>query len=129
MKLKPFALERWMTTWEMEVTHDICESGILPMSLRDLYDLIGPEEAARLAEDITTMPQMYSEARGTEALRSILASTYVNTTAENILVTTGAIEANFLLFNSLVGAGDHVVAVTPAYQQLNTLPEALGARV
>ena len=45
------------------------------------------------------------------------------------MVTTGAIEANFLLFNVLLDPGDHVVAVNPAYQQLNSVPRAVGAEV
>jgi len=44
-------------------------------------------------------------------------------------VTTGAIEANFLLFNVLLDAGDHVVAPYPAYQQLYSVPRAIGCDV
>ena len=51
------------------------------------------------------MPLGYSEARGTIALRSALAATYNSVSPDQILVTTGAIEANFLLFNVLLDAG------------------------
>ena len=129
MKIERFELERWMTRWELEVTHDICESGILPMSLDELYSLIGSSSASRLEEAIRTMPLSYSEARGTEELRGLLASTYADATADDILVTTGAIEANFLAFNTLLNPGDHVVAVSPAYQQLHSVPRAIGAEV
>ena len=44
-------------------------------------------------------------------------------------MTTGAIEANFLLFNVLLNPGDHVVAPYPAYQQLYSVPRALGCEV
>jgi len=129
MKIERFELERWMTRWELEVDYDICESGILPLSLAELYTLIEPDAADCLQESIATMPLGYSEARGTIALRSILADTYRNTTPEDILVTTGAIEANFLVFNALLNPGDHVVAVSPAYQQLHSVPKAIGAEV
>ncbi len=129
MKIERFELERWMTRWELEVTHDICESGILPMSLDELYGLIGSDAASRLDYTIRTMPLSYSEARGTEELRGLLASTYQGVTADDILVTTGAIEANFLVFNTLLNPGDHVVAVSPAYQQLHSVPKAIGAEV
>lgn len=129
MNYETFALERWMTRWELEVSHDICESGIKPMSLEDIYDLL-PEAVARdLEVAIRTTPLGYSEARGTLALREALAGTYKDTGAENILVTTGAIEANFLLFNVLLQPGDHAVVVDPAYQQLQSVPRALGAEV
>ena len=36
MKIETFALERWMTTWEMKVEFDLTESGILPQSVNDL---------------------------------------------------------------------------------------------
>src|SRR5918997_984045 len=70
----------------------------------------------------------YSEAPGSLELRSLLAATYRETGPEEVLVTTGAIEANFLLFNVLLEAGDHVVVVHPAYQQLESVPKAIGGR-
>jgi aspartate/methionine/tyrosine aminotransferase len=118
-----------MTRWELEVEYDICESGILPLSLGELYTLIDSEQAADLEAQVTSMPQSYSEARGTLALRTALANTYCGVTPDDILVTTGAIEANFLLFNTLLDPGNHVVAVSPAYQQLNSVPKAVGADV
>ncbi len=129
MNYETFALERWMTRWELEVTHDICESGIKPLSLREVFSLLPKDTADTLREKIETVPLGYSEARGTIGLRTALADTYQNTSADEILVTTGAIEANFLLFNVLVQSGDHVVVVDPAYQQLQSVPKALGAEV
>ena len=129
MKLEPFALERWMTRWELLVEYDICESGILPMSLQDLFAMIGPQNSNELQRDILTSPLVYSEARGTLALRTALADTYRGVSPDDILVTIGAIEANFLVFNTLLSPGDHVVAVSPAYQQLHSVPRAIGAEV
>jgi aspartate/methionine/tyrosine aminotransferase len=125
VKLERFELERWMTTWELDVDYDIAESGVYPLSLAELYDLIGEEPAAELADQILKTRLGYSEARGTEALRSIIAGTFKRATADDVLVTTGAIEANFLLFNALLQEGDHVVAVSPAYQQLLSVPGAI----
>jgi aspartate/methionine/tyrosine aminotransferase len=62
-------------------------------------------------------------------LRSLLAATYRATGPDEVLVTTGAIEANFLLFNVLLDAGDHVVVVHPAYQQLESVPRAIGCEI
>ncbi len=129
MNIERFELERWMTRWELDVDYDICESGILPMSLGELSSLIGPTASTELETLITTMPQSYSEARGTLALRTVLAETYSGVLPEEVLVTTGAIEANFLVFNALLRPGDHVVAVAPAYQQLHSVPRAIGAEV
>jgi len=129
MKIEPFLLERWMTRHETHVKYDIAESGILPLST---HDLLGFEpEGARAAalEALLQLPLGYSEARGTVALRSALAATYQSVTPDHILVTTGAIEANYLLFNVLLDAGDHVIAPYPAYQQLYSVPRAIGCDV
>lgn len=129
MKIEPFLLERWMTRHETHVKYDIAESGILPLSTHDL--LAFEPEGARAAtlEALLQLPLGYSEARGTIALRSALAATYQSMTPDHILVTTGAIEANFLLFNVLLDAGDHVIAPYPAYQQLYSVPRAIGCDV
>jgi aspartate/methionine/tyrosine aminotransferase len=129
MKIEPFLLERWMTAHELSATYDIAESGILPLSLNDLLAFEGPEERQAILEGLLETPLGYSEASGSHELKTTLASTYRNRGPENILITTGAIEANFLLFNVLLDPGDHVVAVNPAYQQLNSVPRAVGAEV
>lgn len=127
MRIETFALERWMTTWETKVEYDIAESGILPMTVNELLDL-EPDRDVTLARLLDTRLG-YSEAPGSIELRSLLAATYRDTSPDEILVTTGAIEANFLTFNTLLDPGDHVVAVYPAYQQLYSVPRAIGCEV
>lgn len=129
MKIETFALERWMTTWETVVVFDIAESGILPMSVNELLDLLPPDEREATLRQLLDTRLGYSEAPGSLELRSLLAATYQATGPDEILVTTGAIEANFLLFNTLLDPGDHVVAVYPAYQQLYSVPRAIGCDV
>ena len=129
MKIETFLLERWMTRHETHVRYDIAESGILPLSTQDLIDFEPPARRAATLERLLTLPLGYSEARGTESLRTALASTYARGSAEHILVTTGAIEANFLLFNVLLEPGDHMIAPYPAYQQLYSVPRAIGCEV
>jgi aspartate/methionine/tyrosine aminotransferase len=129
MKIEPFLLERWMTRHETHVKYDIAESGILPLSTNELLQFEPEGERAATLEGLLQLPLGYSEARGTLALRSALANTYRSVSPDQILVTTGAIEANFLLFNVLLDAGDHVIAPFPAYQQLYTVPRAIGCDV
>jgi aspartate/methionine/tyrosine aminotransferase len=118
-----------MTAHELSASYDIAESGILPLSTNDLLAFEEPEERQAILEGLLDTPLGYSEASGSLELRTTLANTYRDCEPENILVTTGAIEANFLLFNVLLDPGDHVVAVNPAYQQLNSVPRAVGAEV
>jgi aspartate/methionine/tyrosine aminotransferase len=129
MKVATFALERWMSRWEMDVEFDIAESGVYPLTTRDVLNLLPEAAQADALNALLDLRLGYTEARGTRALRETLASVYEDTTADNILVTTGAIEANYLIFNTLLSAGDHVVAVYPAYQQLYAVAEAIGCDV
>jgi aspartate/methionine/tyrosine aminotransferase len=129
MKMEPFLLERWMTRHETHVKYDIAESGILPLSTQDLLNFEPADVRAATLESLLQLPLGYSEARGTETLRQMLADTYVGVSTEQILVTTGAIEANYLLFNELLEPGDHVIAPYPAYQQLYSVPKAIGCEV
>jgi aspartate/methionine/tyrosine aminotransferase len=114
VKIEPFVLERWMTAHELSASYDIAESGIRPLSTTDLLAFEGPEERRSVLDRL---------------LETTLANSCRDCEPENVLVTTGAIEANFLLFNVLLDPGDHVVAVNPAYQQLNSVPSAVGAEV
>src|SRR5580704_14323783 len=129
MKIETFALERWMTTYETRVKYDIAESGILPLKVNDLLSFEEPDERQSVLGLLLDLPLGYGEARGTLELRRLLADTYENCEPDNILVTTGAIEANFLLFNVLLKAGDHVIAPYPAYQQIYSVPRAIGCDV
>ena len=129
MKLEPFALERWLTTHELHVKYDIAESGIYPQTVSELLAFEPAAEREKVLDHLLGVRLGYSEATGTLELRSLLAETYANCAPENILVTTGAIEANFLLFNVLLNPGDHVIAPYPAYQQLYSVPRAIGCDV
>src|SRR5712692_4200166 len=129
MKIETFALERWMTAWETKTPYDIAESGIFPMTAGELLAFEPRQERERTLAELLDLRLGYSEAPGTLALRSAIAATYRDTGPDEILVTTGAIEANFLLFNVLLEPGDHVVAVYPAYQQLYSVPRAIGCDV
>jgi aspartate/methionine/tyrosine aminotransferase len=129
MKIESFDLERWMSAYEMDVDYDIAESGIFPLTTGELLAMEPADERDHALQRLVNLRLGYSEARGSHELRSLLAETYTDCSPENILVTTGAIEANFLLFNVLLEPGDHVVAPYPAYQQLYSVPRAIGCDV
>src|SRR5262249_28841751 len=103
--------------------------GIYPMSTREVLALLPESERASTLDRLLDMRLGYSEARGSEELRALIAATYDNTSSDEVLTTTGAIEANFLLFNELLSAGERVIVVDPAYQQLRSVPQALGCDV
>jgi aspartate/methionine/tyrosine aminotransferase len=129
VKVETFALERWMSTWETVAKFDIAESGILPLTTRELLDFLPSDERGAVEDQLLDLRLGYNEARGTARLRADLAETYENVNPDQILVTTGAIEANYLLVNTLLEAGDHVISVFPAYQQLTSVAKAVGCEV
>jgi aspartate/methionine/tyrosine aminotransferase len=129
VKVETFTLERWMSAWEVKVDYDIAESGIYPMTVNEVVDLLPAGERDQTLARLLDLRLGYTEARGTQQLRETIAGTYASVSPDEVLVTTGAIEANYLLFNSLLDAGDRVVAVFPAYQQLYAVAKAIGCEV
>ena len=68
--------------------------------------------------------------RGLPALRDhVLATCGLKgqCTRDDVLITAGAAEANFLTFQQLVMPGDHVVTETPGWPQVAVLARARGA--
>jgi aspartate/methionine/tyrosine aminotransferase len=64
---------------------------------------------------------------GASVLKDVLCSMYRCSTG-NIVTTTGASEANFLVFSSLLTQGDEFIVEQPGYQPMWSTPEMLGAR-
>jgi aspartate/methionine/tyrosine aminotransferase len=98
-------------------------------------DLVGLCEDPNVPRPLSTSTKLtYGAIRGSQALRERLASLYSARVSsplstDNVLITPGAIAANFLLFYTLVGPCDHVICVHPTYQQLYAVPKSLGAEV
>ena len=88
------------------------------------------EAAVRSLHDGETF---YAHNRGLPELRTAL-SAYVGAlhrpvAAERIAVTSSGVSALMLAMQTLVGAGDEVVAVVPVWPNLTAQPAILGARV
>jgi aspartate/methionine/tyrosine aminotransferase len=133
VQIQPFEVEQWMDTYEttpgvLNIAETCCSS----LSVNRLMDL-DESGAASSPIDISTRLD-YGAILGSEELRGNIASTYADEKSEplsprSIVVTQGAISANYLVMYSLIGPGDHVVCVYPTYQQLYTVPRSLGADV
>jgi hypothetical protein len=123
MKLEPFAMERWQSTWEHRVELNISESGVHPLRVDELLD-DGAALAALLAQ-----PLAYLQTNGSDELRAAIATMYPGAGADNVLVTNGGSEANCVSLLHFVQPGDEVVIVAPNYMQVRGLARALGAVV
>ncbi len=117
MWYKRMELEIWFDTYQYEIDYDEGESavktlplGAVPVALNDV----------RLR---------YGYHRGKPELRNIIAGQYEGLNADNILVTTGASEANFAVVSALVNPGEHVIIEHPNYPSLYEVPRSLGCDV
>jgi aspartate/methionine/tyrosine aminotransferase len=122
MKIELFEMERMQSTWEFEVDHNLSESGVHPLTFRELV----PSENI---DDILDTELGYIQTNGPAALRDAVSRLYPGTTRENILVTTGSAEANFLVMWSQIEPGDEVLFMLPNYMQMGGLLKAFGAQV
>jgi aspartate/methionine/tyrosine aminotransferase len=112
----PFELERLLSTWENQIEYNLSESGVHPLTMRQLLDLAGGDTTAALA-GLADTELNYPQSNGDPELRARIAALYPDATADNVLVTVGAIQANFTSLMTVTGAGDDVAVMQPNYQQ------------
>jgi len=123
MKIETFDMERMQSTWENRVDYDMSESGVRPLTLRELSDM-GFDLAAFLDQ-----PLGYSQSNGTIELRERIAAMYPGASIDHIEVTNGTSEANYLVALSQLQSGDAVAMQVPNYMQMWGVSRSLGATV
>lgn len=123
MKLEPFAMERMQSTYENLVDFNLSESGVHPLSVRELLD--DPQEW----DGVLDQPLVYTQSNGTRELREQIAAMYKGARVEHIEVTNGGSEANYIATWRLVEPGDEVVLMVPNYMQTWGLARAFGGSV
>ncbi|KAJ5090945.1 hypothetical protein N7532_009629 [Penicillium argentinense] len=133
VKIEAFAVEQWMDKYELTAKYNTAETCCASISVDDLRALSEDKETEPLAK-LQSTKLTYGAIRGSDQLRGTLANLYSVKTPtplprDNILITAGAIQANFLVLYSLVGPGDHVICHYPTYQQLYSVPASLGAEI
>jgi len=121
MKLQPFEMERWQSTWENQVEYNLSESGVHPLKLVEVLD--GD------TSDMLKQPLGYSQTNGTEELRKTIAATYSKASPDDLLVTNGSSEAIFVTLWSFLKRGSEVVAMLPNYMQVWGLAKTMQAKV
>ena len=127
MHITPFAVEQWMNETETRCVHNLAETCVHSISLRELRELSGVNGG--LLDALDAQPLTYGAIEGSERLRRAIASTYADHSPARVLTTHGTIGANDLAWRALVGPGDRVVSIVPTYQQHTALPARLGAEV
>jgi len=126
LRVDEFLVERWMNEYEHGVEVNLAETCVEPFTLRGFLEFVGRED---FLEDLMDTPLTYGHIEGDPELRERISHLYDRVEPEDVLVTGGAIEANFNAFYSLVEPGDTVVSVFPTYQQLHSVAKGFGADV
>ena len=86
----------------------------------------------RLSDLGLTVPDLnllYCEHRGSEGLRRMIASEGAGLSADDVLVTTGAAGALFIISTALLSADDHLVVIRPNYATNLETPRAIGCGI
>ncbi len=124
MKLAPFKLERYFEKYEFVAPYLLSCSDCEPLSMVELLSWGDP-----LVLDLwETLNLGYTETRGHPLLRREIAGLYPGVEENQVMVCAPG-EGIFLVMNSLLREGDHVITMFPAYQSLYEVASGLGCRV
>ena len=122
MKIETFELERIQSLWENLVEINLTESGIHPYRLDEI---LSTDEIAELDR----MRIGYGQTNGSIELREAIVALYRDADLDNVLVTTGSAEANFVAMWNLLEAGDELVLMLPNYLQIQGIAKSFGVEV
>ncbi len=124
MHYSPFILERHFAKYEFTVPYQLSCSDCEPMTLSEILSMASPE-GVRLWE---TLKFSYTDSAGHPTLRKEICSLYNQVEVDDVLVCVPE-EGIFLVMNSLLKRGDHLVVVSPTYQSLYEVARGLGCRI
>jgi aspartate/methionine/tyrosine aminotransferase len=110
---QPFVMERMMSKFEQEVDYNLSESGVHPISLRELLS-----DDREYLDQLLATELNYPHVNGIPELREHIAALYDGASAKNVLVTVGAIEANFNTVRTLLSPQDGIAIMLPNYMQI-----------
>jgi aspartate/methionine/tyrosine aminotransferase len=106
-----FQMERMQSLYWHLVDYDLSESGVTPMTIREL---LGP---AADAEAFLQTALAYPLSEGSYEARANIAAWYPGATAENVSLSNGGSEANHLTLWTLLETDDRLAFMIPNYMQ------------
>jgi aspartate/methionine/tyrosine aminotransferase len=119
-----FILEREMGKWERRVEYNLSESGVHPMTTRELF-----EDDPGKIDEFLNIEINYPPTNGIAELRNNIAALYPGASPEDVLVTSGAAQANFTAMLTLLDPGDEILVMEPNYMQIWGAGKNLGMKV
>lgn len=122
--MRPFKLERYFAKYEFNSVYLLSASDCESLSLQDLLQMATPENL----ETWNRLKLGYTESQGHPGLRTEVASLYQHISPDQVLIAAPE-EAIYIAMHALLRSGDHVVAVSPAYQSLYEISSSFGCEV
>lgn len=122
MKIETFELERRQSVWENRVRFNLTESGIHPYNLSELLDKEDLDE-------LLSIRLGYGQTNGSIELRDTISHLYPGADRDNVLVTNGSAEANFIGIWSTLEPENELVLILPNYMQIWGLARSFGVTV
>ena len=114
------AHSRLISEWEHRVRYNLSESAVHPLSIREL------SHEPDFLESLLDQKLNYPHTNGIPELRSRIAAMYPGASEDQVLVTIGAAQANFLTTITLLERGDEIVMMLPTYKQLAAIGQRFG---
>ena len=112
MHFEEFTLERNQSLFENKVDYNLSESGVHPLKISEVL-------SKKEMEEVLDMELFYGFTNGSPKLRQRISQIYDrNLSSENVLVTCGSAEANFLSVMTLLESEDEIIYMIPNYLQI-----------
>jgi len=128
MNIKPFKVEKWMNEFEDSAIYNLGETCIDSLTVKGLVGLCGEDLAEHMA-NVADTRLSYGNIYGSPDLKNGIAGLYESIAPDDVIVTHGAIGANYQVINTIIEPHDNMVCVMPTYQQHYSIPESIGAQV
>lgn len=122
MDIVEFSIERIQSLYENTVDYNLSDSGVHPYTLREL---LNEEQISKLLD----VELGYGWTNGGVELRQSISRLYKDKTEDNVIVTNGSAEANFILVMGMLNPGDELVVIVPNYLQIWGWAKALNVNV
>jgi len=122
MKIEIFEMERAQSLWENRVKYNLTESGVHPYTLEEF---LRSDEI----EKLLSIRLGYGQTNGSEELRETISRLYPGTDLDNVLVTNGSAEANFITIWQNLEPEDELILMLPNYMQIWGLARSFGIKV
>lgn len=120
----PFKLERYFAEYEFKVRYLLSASDCEALTMAELLAIADPHSL-----DLwTRLSLAYTESQGHPLLREEVCQQYPSLKADDVLILVPE-EGILTAMSTMLDAGDHMVAISPAYQSLHEIARSRGVHV